>query len=80
MVPLPTDGPAWAVRLVRTFDNDGMEQTYDISKSYQKTYDQGPLFVSPALPPQNTGPWKTFLGLPVRSRLGIAAGLLLNSR
>src|SRR5215510_5494021 len=56
-----------------------MEQTYDISKSYQFNYDRGPAFRStpPSLP---ASPMKTFLGVPVRSRVGIAAGLLLNSK
>jgi dihydroorotate dehydrogenase len=56
-----------------------MTETYDRAQSYQVNYDQGPVFTSepPALTP---GPTKTFLGLKVRSRLGIPAGLLLNSK
>jgi len=56
-----------------------MIQTYDIHQSYQHNYDRGPVFPSQtkALP---IGQMKTFLGLDVRSRLGISAGLLLNSR
>ena len=55
-----------------------MEQTYDIGKSYQENYDGGPSFFS--IPPDLLEvPPKNFLGLPVRSRIGIAAGLLLNS-
>jgi len=55
-----------------------MQQTYDIQASYQENYDAGPRFQAkaPAVPET---PLKEFLGLPVRSRIGIAAGLLLNS-
>lgn len=53
--------------------------TYREDRSYEWNYDHGPVF---------EGPWpvvpktksKRFLGMPVRSRLGIPAGLLLNSR
>lgn len=56
-----------------------MTQTYDIQQTYQYNYDRGPLFDShPKTLP--AGPMKTFLGLQVRSRLGISAGLLLNSK
>jgi dihydroorotate dehydrogenase (NAD+) catalytic subunit len=56
-----------------------MTQTYDIEQPYQFNYDRGPVF------PARTqtvpaGKMKTFLGLEVRSRLGISAGLLLNSK
>ena len=56
-----------------------MHQTYDIQASYQANYDSGPRFQDrpPDLPET---PLKQFLGLPVHSRIGIAAGLLLNSR
>lgn len=55
-----------------------MQQTYDIQASYQENYDAGPGFASgPPKVPET--PIKEFLGLPVRSRIGIAAGLLLNS-
>jgi dihydroorotate dehydrogenase (NAD+) catalytic subunit len=56
-----------------------MIQAYDIRQSYQYNYDRGPSFKSQpiAVPPASM---KTFLGLPVRSRLGISAGLLLNSK
>ena len=56
-----------------------MDQTYDIGKSYQFNYDRGPRFSS-APAPLDAGPMKAFLGVPVRSRIGIAAGLLLNSK
>src|SRR4051812_14879219 len=56
-----------------------MEAAYDISQSYESNYDRGPRFTSP--PPEiSLTPMKNFLGLPVRSRLGISAGLLLNSK
>jgi len=55
-----------------------MEQTYDVSRSYQENYDRGPVFET--LPPDLPAvPLKEFLGQQVRSRIGIAAGLLLNS-
>jgi dihydroorotate dehydrogenase (NAD+) catalytic subunit len=54
-----------------------MKQTYDITASYLENYERGPrLDDPPDVPPT---PLKKFLGLPVHSRLGIAAGLLLNS-
>ena len=56
-----------------------MIQTYDINESYQVNYDRGPVLkdIHPVIPETTL---KSFLGFPVRSRLGIAAGLLLNSR
>jgi dihydroorotate dehydrogenase (NAD+) catalytic subunit len=58
---------------------DCMIQTYDIEKSYQENYDRGPMFPGqPRAVP--AGPMKKFLGLDVCSRLGISAGLLLNSK
>jgi dihydroorotate dehydrogenase (NAD+) catalytic subunit len=56
-----------------------MVQTYDISASYRANYDAGPRFADPPPPIPDT-PLKTFLGIPVRSRIGIAAGMLLNSK
>lgn len=54
-------------------------QTYDIHETYAFNYERGPAFEEP--PPElPEGPMKTFLGRPVRSRLGIAAGLLLNGK
>ncbi|MGB0579827.1 MAG: hypothetical protein ACPGVU_09020 [Limisphaerales bacterium] len=57
-----------------------MIQTYDIGATYCENYDCGPNFdgVSRIRVPDT--PMKEFLGLPVRSRIGIAAGLLLNSK
>jgi len=54
-------------------------QSYDIDQSYQWNYDRGPKFDSPP-PDLPEGDRKEFLGFSVRSRLGIAAGLLLNSK
>ena len=56
-----------------------MTETYDRAQSYQFNYERGPVFESAptSLP---AGSMKTFLGLKVRSRLGIPAGLLLNSK
>lgn len=58
-----------------------MTQTYDIQQTYQYNYDRGPVFggQAKAAPVPQSG-MKTFLGLEVRSRLGISAGLLLNSK
>ncbi len=56
-----------------------MVQTYDIRRSYQENYDSGPQFPG-TLPEVPDAAAKSFLGLPVRSRIGVAAGLLLNSR
>ena len=56
-----------------------MFQTYDIRRTYEFNYDRGPVFPQPAPVVPDTPP-KAFLGLPVRSRLGIAAGLLLNGK
>ena len=53
--------------------------TYDIAETYAFNYERGPVFSDT---PRSIvpGPTKAFLGLPVRSRIGIAAGLLLNSK
>ncbi len=53
--------------------------TYRIDRSYDWNYDNGPVFDGP-FPDLPATPQKDFLGLKVNSRLGIAAGLLLNSR
>lgn len=56
-----------------------VERTYDTGAGYGENYERGPRFASgpPEVPETD---WKEFLGRPVRSRLGIAAGLLLNSK
>src|SRR5690349_3116321 len=53
--------------------------TYDLQQSYQFNYDRGPVFAN-APRKVKPGPMKRFLGLLVRSRIGIAAGVLLNSK
>lgn len=53
--------------------------TYRIDRSYDWNYEHGPSLDAP--PPElPQTPSKTFLGYPVNARIGIAAGLLLNSR
>lgn len=56
-----------------------MTHTYDIAATYQENYDRGPQFNSPPPAIPKTDP-ADFLGMKVRSRIGIAAGLLLNSK
>jgi len=56
-----------------------MMRTYRVDRSYDWNYARGPQFDVP-LPRLPLTPRKDFLGLPVGSRIGIAAGLLLNSR
>ena len=53
--------------------------TYDIHQTYQYNYDRGPMFESE---PVRSSAFRRsdFLGLKVRSRIGIAAGVLLNSK
>jgi hypothetical protein len=52
--------------------------TYRVDRSYEWNYAHGPVWSAP-LPTVPDTPTKTFFGLPVASRLGISAGLLLNS-
>ncbi len=56
-----------------------MIQTYDIAKSYSENYENGPNLAGVSVKVPIT-PAKEFLGLKVNSRIGIAAGLLLNSK
>lgn len=56
-----------------------MQFAYDITRTYAENYERGPQFDA-APPPVPVTPLKQFLGLPVRSRIGVAAGLLLNSK
>ena len=56
-----------------------MNFTYDVDKSWEDNCRNGPQFCSEAIPLAHL-PTKSFLGLSVRSRIGVAAGLLLNSR
>ncbi len=55
-----------------------MKFTYDIAATYRENYERGPV-LDGASEIVDT-PLKEFLGRPVRSRFGIAAGLLLNSK
>jgi dihydroorotate dehydrogenase len=57
----------------------GLRGTYREDRSYEWNYDHGPVFEGPWPAVPKTKP-KRFLGLSVNSRLGIPAGLLLNSR
>lgn len=56
-----------------------MFETYDRAQSYEFNYKRGPVFERDLMKVE-AAPLKKFLGLDVRSRLGIAAGLLLNSK
>ncbi|VAW11956.1 Dihydroorotate dehydrogenase (quinone) [hydrothermal vent metagenome] len=56
-----------------------MRMTYRLDETYDWNYANGPAYDGPFPPVPNT-PQKDFFGIPVNSRLGIAAGLLLNSR
>ncbi|MDG2125431.1 MAG: hypothetical protein P8J87_17135, partial [Verrucomicrobiales bacterium] len=53
--------------------------SYDISRSYLENYERGPFFRDEIGEVPEVGR-KVFLGYEVGSRLGVAAGLLLNSR
>ncbi len=53
--------------------------TYRIDRSYEWNYRAGPQYRGPFPRVPETG-LKDFLGIPVRSRIGISAGILLNSR
>ncbi len=53
--------------------------TYRIDRTYDWNYEHGPS-LDDAAPEVPQTPTKTFLGYPVNARIGIAAGLLLNSR
>ena len=52
---------------------------YRIDRSFEWNYMNGPAFVGP-WPSVPATPFKSFFGLPVRSRFGVGAGILLNSR
>ncbi len=57
----------------------GMRNTYRRDRSYLWNYRHGPSYPGP-FPRLERAALKDFLGFRVRSRLGIAAGILLNSR
>jgi dihydroorotate dehydrogenase len=52
---------------------------YDITRSYEDNYHEGP-FIADAPPPRTDVKRERFLGFDVRSKIGIAAGPLLNAR
>ena len=55
-----------------------MQLTYDIAATYRDNFERGPhLDLAPAIPATESA---DFLGQKVNSRLGIAAGLLLNAK
>lgn len=56
-----------------------MHLTYDLQRTWEANCETGPIFAGESVEVPFT-PMKTFLGLPVTSRIGIAAGLLPNSR
>lgn len=58
-----------------------MWMTYDIASTYEQNYRQGPRLPQDFAWPEEPleGPSESWLGIPVRSRFGVAAGLLLNS-
>ncbi|MCA9180293.1 MAG: hypothetical protein KDA51_02550, partial [Planctomycetales bacterium] len=56
-----------------------MHLTYDIRATWEENCLRGPQFADPC-PEVPATPEQSFLGMPVRSRIGIAAGLLPNSR
>jgi dihydroorotate dehydrogenase len=53
---------------------------YDIARSYEENYLEGPFIQQPPPPLGDAPPGERFLGFDVRSRIGIAAGPLLNAR
>ncbi|HSG04992.1 MAG TPA: hypothetical protein VLB09_01205, partial [Nitrospiria bacterium] len=57
-----------------------LHPAYDIKKSYDWNYKNGPLFRGPYPPERSGKPKFKFLGFELHSPLGIAAGPLLNSR
>jgi dihydroorotate dehydrogenase (NAD+) catalytic subunit len=56
-----------------------MVTTYQLDRTYDWNFQNGPVYDGP-FPEIPETPQKNFLGLAVNSRLGIPAGLLLNSR
>ena len=57
-----------------------LHPTYDVTRSYEWNYRNGPGFKGPYPPPRKGLPEISFLGFRLYSRLGVAAGPLLNSR
>lgn len=56
------------------------EPTYDIGKSYDDNYAEGPFFAGDLPAPPQGPPRYRFLDFPLHSPLGVPAGPLLNSR
>lgn len=56
-----------------------MNPTYDIHRSYEANYQEGP-FISEKAPPRQIRRKRRFLGFEVNSCLGVPAGPLLNAR
>ncbi|MCW5772307.1 MAG: hypothetical protein KIT16_11770 [Rhodospirillaceae bacterium] len=57
----------------------GFRPTYRADRSFEWNYENGPNFDGP-WPEVPDTPLKTFFGMPVRSRYGVAASILVNSR
>jgi dihydroorotate dehydrogenase (NAD+) catalytic subunit len=56
-----------------------LQPTYDVTKSYEWNYRNGPLFLGPYPPPRKIRKPVRLLDFELNSRLGVAAGPLLNS-
>ncbi len=57
-----------------------LRPAYDVSQSYEWNYQNGPVVEGPFPEPRTGPPRWPFLGFMLHSPLGVAAGLLLNSR
>jgi dihydroorotate dehydrogenase (NAD+) catalytic subunit len=57
-----------------------IQPTYDVKKSYEWNYQNGPIFKGPYPPPRKKSPQVPFLDFQLHSQLGVAAGPLLNSQ
>ena len=74
--------PKTSTRLSKSLEKSlatKIHATYDVRKSYEWNYREGPVFKGPYPPKRKVPAPSSFLGFPVASRLGIAAGPLLNS-
>jgi dihydroorotate dehydrogenase len=70
---------AACISLPVRFPEEKMHLTYDMHSTWEVNCERGPSFADEPVEVPVT-PMKSFLGLPVRSRIGIAAGLLPNRR
>lgn len=59
--------------------NASHRPTYRVDRSFEWNYEHGPDFNGP-WPAVPETPFKTFFGMPVRSRFGVPASVLVNSR